>query len=225
MHERQKGLARLPGIGILVAGVCLAAYLGWLRQPTRPALTPESSTSVSVPRANAAPAVPIPAESFAGGAVAPEPLARKTTGKRTISGKVVQTSDYCGGAAPTQEMIEFLKKEKPFPHKELFIRPGTLNRFRPILQKFVADAEGNFKIALPPGDYCLVEESKKDEPKIPESAKGNLEGAKSRAACFEEWYRTCDNVLKVGKQNLKGVLIKFHHQCHPPCVTGLPPPV
>ena len=213
MSEFQRGSVRLPVLGVLLVGACVAIYVGLFPKPPASAPTLSSSGSVSAPGLNFAPTA-------ASDKTAP------AAGRRTVSGRVVQTSEYCGGAAPTEEMLESLRKEKPFPHKELFIRAGTLNKYsRPIVQKFTSDAEGSFKIALPPGDYCVVDASKKDELKIPATAKGNPKEGESRAACLQKWYRACDKTLTVGKQNLKGVVIKFHHPCNPPCSTGGPPPV
>ncbi len=220
MTVHQNGYAGLAAVGILLAGVCLAADISWLRKPSPSALTPGKPAFAS--RASLAPAAMTDPAATPSGA---EPPARKATGKRTVSGKVVQTSDYCGGAAPTEEILAALRQEKPFPNKELFVRAGAVNETsRPILQKFALDAQGNFTISLLPGDYCVVEGDKKDRLKVSESAKGNQKEAASQTACLEKWRRTCDKTLEVGKQNLRGVVIKFHHTCNPPCATAGPPP-
>jgi hypothetical protein len=155
----------------------------------------------------------------------PKASGRKPAATRAVSGKVVETGDYCGGAAPTEQMLEWLRKEKLVPRKELFVRAGTANRSSPIVLKFATDAEGNFRISLPPGDYCIIEESKKEPPKAPKASKGAWNGADSQPTCLQKWYGTCDKTLTVGQQDLKDVLIKFHRACHPPCTTGGPPPV
>ena len=220
MTVHQKGYASLAAVGILLAGVCLAGDISWLRKPSPSALTPSEPAFAS--RASLVPAAMTDPAATPSSA---EPPARKAAGKRTVSGKVVETSDYCGGAAPTEEILAALRQEKPFPNKELFVRAGAVNETsRPILQKFASDAQGNFTISLLPGDYCVVEGDKKDRLKVSESAKGNQKEAASQAACLEKWRRTCDKTLKVGKQNLRGVVIKFHHACNPPCATSGPPP-
>src|SRR5713226_3214179 len=207
MRKNEKGSIRLPAVGVLIAFVCVAGYFGWYQKPSQPVTSPgEAGTASTL-------------------APSPPPAAKSTL--RTISGTVVQTSDYCGGMAPTDEMLESLRKEKPFPEKELFVRIGTVNKYSSrVLQRFVSDAAGRFKISLPPGIYCVIEASKKDELKLPATTKGNAPADQSSATdedCLEKWYRTCDKTLKIGKQNLKGVVIQFHHTCKPPCVTGGPP--
>ncbi len=158
---------------------------------------------------------------------------KKSSRTRVLSGRVVQTSSYCGGANPSQEILEELRKQKPYPNKTLFVRAGTVNDLaKPILQRFASDAEGNFKISLPPGDYCIVEEAKKDKPAAPDFSKENEELAKSGGGgeayrltsleCLKQWSGTCDKTIKVEKRNVTGMVIEFHHGCNPPCVKGGP---
>jgi hypothetical protein len=119
------------------------------------------------------------------------------------------------------------------PKKDLYIREGTVNSLsKPIIRVASADAEGNFEIALPPGPYCLVGESKKDALKIPDLTEANKKLVQSRVPgepfrivneqCFRDWWRTCDKVLRVGNQSIRGLRVKFHQDCYPPCVTGGP---
>ena len=156
----------------------------------------------------------------------------KTTRRWKVSGKVIQTNEYCGGANPSEEIIEALRKEKPLPDKRLFVRAGTLNKItRPVLQSFTTDAEGNFEISLPPGDYCVIEEGKKDQLKIPDFSKENEKLPPAEAyrltseECLRTWWRACDQTLRVKRQSLKGVVIRFHQRCNPPCITGGPQPI
>lgn len=248
MRKNEKGSIRLPVVGVLIAFVCVAGYFGWYQKPSQPVTSPgEAGTASTVapsprPAATSATASEAPSTALAPSrnahlSVPPNATSALYTGGtglapakstlRSISGTVVQTSDYCGGIAPPEEMRESLRKEKPYPRKELFVRGGTINKYsHSVLKRFVSDAEGRFKISLPPGVYCVIEASKKDELKLPATTKGNPPADQSSAAdgdCLEKWYRTCDKTLKISKQNLKGVVIKFHHTCNPPCVTGGPP--
>ena len=248
MRKNEKGNIRLPAVGVLIAFVCAAGYFGWYQKPSPPGtspgeagtastLAPSPPSAATSATASEAPSTALAPSRHADLSVPPNPTsalyaegaglpAAKST-LRTVSGTVVQTSDYCGGMAPTDEMLESLRKEKPFPEKELFVRIGTVNKYSSrVLQRFVSDAAGRFKISLPPGVYCVIEASKKDELKLPATTSGNPPAGQTSAVsgdCLEKWYRTCDKTLKIGKQNLKGVVIKFHHTCNPPCVTSTPP--
>lgn len=241
MGREEEGYPRLVVIGSLLALVWLAGYFGWFLKAHPRASTslrtnsaPEPGPSVSFLATSYPPQAPAPASTpvSASGSGGTTRSKAKTAGLRTVCGKVVQTSDYCGGANPSEEILEFLRKEKPFPDKEVFVRAGNVNAInQTILQKFTTDLEGNFKISLPPGDYCFIDESKKDTWKVPDFTKENQNLAPSQqyhltsAECLKQWWQTCDKTLKVEKQNLEDVVIKYHRACHPPCVVGGPKPM
>lgn len=240
MGREGEGYEHLLVIGSLLALVWLAGHFGWLLKALPPASTdlraacpPKPSPRVSLlatssPQQAQAPASMPVSTSGPGGASRSK---AKTAGRRTISGKVVQTSDYCGGANPSEEILEFLRKEKPFPNKEVFVRAGNVNAIKQTILKFTTDAEGNFKISLPPGDYCFIDDSKKDALRVPDFTKENQNLAPSQQyhltseECLKQWWETCDKTLKVEKKDLKGVVIKYHRACNPPCVVGGPKPM
>src|SRR5207253_8731349 len=86
-------------------------------------------------------------------------------------------------------------------------------------------------ISLPPGDYCFIDDSKKDALRVPDFTKENQNLAPSQQyhltseECLKQWWETCDKTLKVEKKDLKGVVIKYHRACNPPCVVGGPKPM
>ncbi len=214
MSKKDTGNTRLPIVGILLAFVCVTAYFGWYRKPIRPVTSPGQAATASAREPGLSPAAATsltPSEALApnvganrqvtlkaslpeasgSSAAELEPFAAKTARPWTISGRVVQTRDYCGGFAPPEELLESLRKEKPYPNKELFVRAGTINKYsQPILQRFVSDAEGDFKISLPPGAYCVVESSKKEGLKILAATPGTQQEAASQTAvedCLRNW--------------------------------------
>ncbi len=153
---------------------------------------------------------------------------------KLISGKLVQTRSDCSGVNPAQEFLGPLHKGKSDAKKELYIREGTVNSLsKPILREVSPDGEGNFEIVLPPGRYCVVGESKKDALRIPDLTEANKKLAQSRVPgepfrivsqqCFRDWWRTCDKILRVGNQNIRGFRVEPQQSCRPPCVVGGPP--
>ena len=151
---------------------------------------------------------------------------------KTIFGKIIQTSAYCGGAAPPQELIDELRREKPFPDKELYVREGDINLLsKPIIKEFVSDKDGKFEISLTPGKYCIIEKIKKEELKIPDFTEINKQLPShsqyriESEQCFKDWWKTCDEILVVGNQVAQDFVIKFRLSCDHPCVNGgLMPP-
>ena len=151
----------------------------------------------------------------------------------TISGIVTETRQYCGGANPSEEILEAVRRPRPLADYELYVRPGSTNALaNPVLLKFTTDANGNFQIALPEGEYCILEAAKKDALKIPDFTEENRKLAKTDPTailysltspkCLTDWWQTCDKVLRVGKENQTGVRIEFQRGCRPPCVQGGP---
>jgi len=150
---------------------------------------------------------------------------------RKISGSVIQNSDYCGGAAPPPGLIDELQKEITFPNKKLYIREGNINSFsKPIIREFISEENGTFNISLPSGRYCIIEDIKKDELKIPNLTEINKglpnysQYSIQNEQCFKDWWGTCDKILLVENQDINDFIIKYHHSCGQPCVTGGPMP-
>ena len=150
--------------------------------------------------------------------------------KYKISGKILQTSSYCGGTISSQELIDQMKKEKPFPNKKLYIRNGNINTESNVVQEFTSSEDGKFIINLPSGKYCIIEDIKKDELKIPDFSEMNKNLPSysqyhvESDECFQNWWSTCDNVLSVENKDISNFEIRFHQSCSQPCVSGGPIP-
>jgi len=185
---------------------------------------PTSSAAAAAARAGA-PAAPALTEAYQGESNAARHV--------TIFGTVYEIHQYCGGANPSEEILEAVRRPRPLANYELYVRAGSANALaNPVLLKFSSDANGNFQIALPEGDYCIIEAGKKDALKIPDFTEENRKLAKTDPTaipysltgpkCLTEWWQTCDKALRVGKENQTGVKIEFQRGCRPPCVQGGP---
>jgi len=151
----------------------------------------------------------------------------------TLSGTATETRQYCGGANPSDEILETLQRPRPLARHKLFLRRGSKNVLaHPVLLEFSTDADGKFQIELPEGEYCLIEEGKKGALKIPDFSEENRKLAQAAPSampykltspnCLSDWWQTCDKVLRIGKQSVTGIKIEFHRGCRPPCVEGGP---
>lgn len=246
------GQIRVGGAALLTLSpflVCLCSIEGLacasLALPhAPPAVAALSVRAPEVPRAAPAAKSQTPPQSPASGVTASQSQASAQSStaatstlkhrgrRRIITGRIVETRQWCGGANPSDEILEMLRKEAPVANKTFYARGGSMNSAKQaVLLQFTTDTQGNFKISLPPGDYCIVEESKKDESGMPDVSKLNEklpESQKYQLAspnCLQKWWRTCDYNLKVGKQNLKDVVIRFQRTCNPPCILGGPRPI
>ncbi|MFM2386134.1 MAG: hypothetical protein RL660_891 [Bacteroidota bacterium] len=68
-----------------------------------------------------------------------------------------QSSSYCGGAAPDDELLEELAKQKPHIGAVYYIVKGS-KRSSKIYKKVTADANGVIKVVLPAGKYAVLRE-------------------------------------------------------------------
>lgn len=143
----------------------------------------------------------------------------------TVKGKVTTTADYCGGAAPSEEMLDELRKPKPAVRKLIFVKYGVSNDEKTrVVKRIMTDERGEFQVQLKKGfDYQFVEEWKAMPFKVPE----NTEWTTWDAACLKKRYQTPDAVLRK-KQRNQLVSINYHQPCfyRPYCGTysgPLPP--
>ena len=128
----------------------------------------------------------------------------------TVSGTVVQTREYCSGAAPPPELLQELRAEKPVAGKTIFVREGVENTLSNIVAEFTSDNDGTFILQLPPGQYCFVEQKKKDDLNI-----NNFQDQYTRVTseqCLQEWWKQCDTTIQVTKDTAD-VILKYHETC------------
>src|SRR5215468_1829781 len=87
-----------------------------------------------------------------------------------VTARVLYTERFgrWGGAMPThqeqarwEEMNREGAKPKPFAGQRILVRAGKRNRDRKPVAEGTSDANGRLTLALAPGDYCVVGESKR----------------------------------------------------------------
>jgi hypothetical protein len=76
-----------------------------------------------------------------------------------VTGKVEQKLTYCGGAKPTQDIIDNLKSPKALKNFKLYIKKDELNHQNALpIDSTVTNEQGHFKISLPQGNYIFLSE-------------------------------------------------------------------
>ncbi|MCO5947049.1 hypothetical protein [Mucilaginibacter flavidus] len=143
---------------------------------------------------------------------------KKGKHKFLVTGSIMQTVGYCGGARPTQQILDSCNKPRGIRFAKLFVRSGRVNiEGAPIIKTIDADEKGNFKVSLPAGSYCLVEEWKSGPFKLPLNDSRHTVDS----ACYRNLYNTCDFELKVTNENIHNLKITFHRACFykQPCIS------
>lgn len=146
-------------------------------------------------------------------------------------GRVWGTSTYCGGAAPSPELLQQLATPVPLNGQQLVVRPGTWHDPRqPVTTRVSTDAEGRFSFEAEPGEYCLVTVDKYDflgpqgDPALGEAIPMPMFSG-GAAECMDRWSRTCDGVVTVGTGRVPALELTLQHGCSPnPCLPATPMP-
>jgi len=81
----------------------------------------------------------------------------------SITGEILQTRDYCGGAAPSDELIEELRTPSPLAGLTLSFKKGSVNTMDvEISHQVTTDENGKFSIRIPSGVYTVLLPSQTD---------------------------------------------------------------
>lgn len=137
---------------------------------------------------------------------------RDSSAMYEVKGKVVSSSDYCGGIAPSPEMRKQLKTPNPFASATLYIKNagGEALAQQSVITTVHTNEQGEFSVRLPSGNYAVVTEAKTrsyNYPNLPPSAKPNAE-------LCQKWLNTADFYLKVPDDKDKLPTYKMHLSCN-----------
>ena len=78
-----------------------------------------------------------------------------------IIGNLKNNSEYQGGAAPPQSLLDQLAIYNNSVNQTFYVRSGSQNTpFTPILTSFTTDANGDFNLNLPVGIYSVITQRK-----------------------------------------------------------------
>lgn len=82
----------------------------------------------------------------------------------TVVINVTRSGVYCGGARPTDQMLEEIQSAKPFADKAIYVRLGAENDLsKKVVATAKTGADGKVILSLPLGTYSLVDDSRKDD--------------------------------------------------------------
>lgn len=147
----------------------------------------------------------------------------------SLSGVVTSTRSYCGGAAPSEAMLQKFRMPIPVSGMKFHLRKGNTNDLSAkIIGTCTTDAEGKFSIQLPDGEYCLINDERvrmPDEKQL--TANTSLHYGEE---CQAEWILQCDASFVISGKDLTLDTLRYHERCFvsylSPCIryTGPMPP-
>lgn len=149
-----------------------------------------------------------------------------TPKKYAVIVELTHSYSYCGGAAPSDELLQELQTPKPWSNKKLYLKKGSRNMLdSKVFKEAMADSLGIIRLHLPPGQYCLVDEEKKDKTYYNYVMKTFKEPTKEEGPvdmdCFNKWYATPELVLNISNKSPKRYKLNIHHECKwsgKPCI-------
>lgn len=128
-----------------------------------------------------------------------------------VSGIVTQTFSYCGGVAPSREMLDKLGTPIAFPGKMFYVREGEINNSKnKIIKAFTADSTGKFCFRLEPGIYAIILQEQLDTVKVTDYAKSDQQVDEF---CLNNWWKTPYYLLTIKRSNVTELKFNFFHRC------------
>lgn len=157
----------------------------------------------------------------------------KGKNKVTVKGTVTFTQAYCGGAAPSQKLLDDLRTPRPLSGKKIYLRKGKMNQpSGPIVAEAITDEDGHFTFHLPNGSYYIVSDDKKDLTRYNQILETFSKTSDNYSAvdksCLDKWINTPDLLFEV-KDKDTTIHVSYFIPCSwnsTPCVnyTGVLPP-
>lgn len=149
-----------------------------------------------------------------------------TPKKYAVIVELTYSSSYCGGAAPSDELMQELQTQKPWRNKKLYLKKGSKNTLdSKIFREVITDTSGIIKLQLAPGQYFLVDEEKKDKTYYNHVLRTYKERTNEEGPvdmdCFKKWYATPELVLNISIKSPKRYKLNIHHECKwsgKPCI-------
>lgn len=150
---------------------------------------------------------------------------------QTVSGKVMLTKSYCGGAAPSHEMLEEMRQPHPYSGLKLIFKNGNENTLRPKMTfETTTKADGTYEIEIPSGTWCILHPWQADESELNHYRNLNSPEMQVDVDCLESNWHACLRIVEIFDAPLESVDFEFHESCfHPigiPCLnySGPMPP-
>lgn len=89
--------------------------------------------------------------------------------KFKISGNIYNNAIYCGGAAPSEELLNYLATERPSTKFKILYQKGNINKPGEEIYKVIhTDANGFFTTELPKGKYIAITAEKFNAETLPQ---------------------------------------------------------
>jgi hypothetical protein len=128
--------------------------------------------------------------------------------------RTTQTSEYCGGSRPSEEMMNELETPQPLANTTIYLREGEVNSLSlPIAYSLKSDESGLIHAKIKKGTYSVVFEHKKDQATYDTWLENYGQATAQYSAidtnCFNTFFQRPDQVIQVGKSETDSLTNQF----------------
>ena len=138
---------------------------------------------------------------------------------QTISGTVTTSGSYCGGVAPSNEMLQDVQATRPMNGFMIYVKKGSENKLSScIVDSTRTDSNGNYSFDLKPGEYVLLQKEQLNK-HIFEKYKSS-KSIQVDLDCMQLWWKTGLASVTLGTDSLASFNFHFQKRCFVPL--GIP---
>ena len=138
---------------------------------------------------------------------------------QTISGTITTSGSYCGGVAPSQEMLQDAQAKRPMNGFMVYVKKGTENKLLScIVDSTSTDSNGNYSFDLRPGKYVVLQKEQLNK-HIFETYKSS-KSMHVDLDCMQLWWEKGLTSINVGSDSIGSLNFHFQKRCFTPL--GIP---
>ena len=138
---------------------------------------------------------------------------------RKISGTITTSGSYCGGVAPSNEMLQDAQAKRPMSGFMVYVKKGTENKLLScIVDSTYTDSNGNYSFDLRPGKYILLQKEQLN--KVVYKTYEASKWLQADVECMKLWWEKGLSTITVENENIDSLNFHFQKRCFIPL--GIP---
>lgn len=136
--------------------------------------------------------------------------------KYKVSGTLTQSSNYCGGAAPSPEQVAWYSTARP--HRAvIYLKEAAESHWgQPILDSVTTDENGYFEFWLEPGEYTLLTANQNDQNYLNSVLSCGNQYVLVDEECVRNWFAKGLFQVSVSNEFVENLNYNFYNACFVP---------
>ena len=134
---------------------------------------------------------------------------------QTISGTITTSGSYCGGVAPSEEMLQDVQATKPMSCFVIYVKKGTKNKLSScIVDSICTDSSGNYSFNLRPGKYVLLQKNQLNKDVFEKYKQSKW--TQVDLECMQTWWEKGLTSITVDSESINNLNFHFQKRCFIP---------